>query len=340
MTTVQLSSITKTYQGSDFAVRNFDLTIPSGKITALLGPSGSGKSTLLKLIAGLLTPDSGDITFDDVSVISTPAESRGAVMAFQNNLVFPWMSVGENVAFGLKMRGVPKKQRQQQAAEMLELVQLGGFNNRKPTELSGGQQQRVSLARALVTQPKVLLLDEPLSNLDAHLRDEMRTLIQGLQHKFEITTIVVTHDQEEAVILADQIALLFDGELHQLGQPSTFYQQPASRRIAEFFGGTNFIPGTLIGTDFRTIYGDFTVREPRTGVSHFTIRPERIQVAQALSANCLMATLVESTFMGTHYRHQWQVETLALVSTSVAPLTLAVGEETLLYFPSDALTCF
>ncbi len=340
MTIVKLTNLTKTYPDSGFSVENFNLEIPAGEITALLGPSGSGKSTLLKLIAGLLSPNSGDLTFDDVSVVSTPAEQRGAVMAFQNNLVFPWLSVGENVAFGLKMRGVAKATRQQQARDILTLVQLDGFENRKPSELSGGQQQRVSLARALVTQPKVLLLDEPLSNLDAHLREEMRALIKSLQEQFEITTVVVTHDQEEAVILADQIALLFDGKLHQYGQPSDFYQRPVSRRVAEFFGGVNFIEGQLQDTEFETQVGQFSVSNLKQAATFISIRPEHIKLAIETTENTLEVRLLERTFMGTYYRYRWQAEqapTLILTSTNTQDLSIRVSEKALLHLPKEQL---
>ncbi|MBL8045364.1 MAG: ABC transporter ATP-binding protein, partial [Anaerolineales bacterium] len=256
MTHVALNQLTKTY-GTFTAVHQLSLNIPSGQITALLGPSGCGKTTTLKMLAGLIAPTSGDIAFDDSSVLNTPAERRGAVMVFQNHLLFPYMSVAENVAFGLKMRGADKKTTARQVSELLAHVQLAGFDKRKPHELSGGQQQRVALARALITQPRVLLLDEPLSNLDAYLRDEMRELILMLQRERGITTVVVTHDQEEAVILADRIALLFHGELQQFAAPRAFYERPTNERVARFFGGTNFLHGTQTGTIITTPHGVF-----------------------------------------------------------------------------------
>jgi len=227
MTQVNLLQLGKAYSGSDtYAVYDLTLDIASGRITALLGPSGCGKTTTLKMIAGLLPPTQGDITFDGQSVLGIPAERRGAVMVFQNYLLFPYMSVGENVGFGLKMRGVDQQTIRRKAAEMLDLVKLPGFEDRRPKQLSGGQQQRVALARALIVEPKVLLLDEPLSNLDAHLRDEMRELILSIQRQLGITTIFVTHDQEEAVVLADRIALIFDGRLHQFRPPERLLRTP------------------------------------------------------------------------------------------------------------------
>ncbi|SVA92633.1 uncharacterized protein METZ01_LOCUS145487, partial [marine metagenome] len=203
-----LSNLSQHYPNTEQpALDRLNLDIESGQLNALLGPSGCGKTTAMKMIAGILMPTGGDILFDGDSVLSTPAERRGAVMVFQNYLLFPYMSVGDNVGFGLKMARVDKSTIKKKVLEMLELVQLPGVEDRKPSQLSGGQQQRIALARALIVEPKILLLDEPLSNLDAHLRDEMRELIRGIQRKMGITTVFVTHDQEEAVMLADKIAL-------------------------------------------------------------------------------------------------------------------------------------
>ena len=229
MTHIILDVLTKVYSGTQVpAVDRFSLDIPHGELVAFLGPSGCGKTTTLKMIAGLIRPTSGGILFDSENVLPIPAEKRGAVMVFQNYLLFPYMSIGDNVGFGLKMRGVDKKTMRQKVQEMLELVKLPDISNRRPNQLSGGQQQRVALARALITEPRVLLLDEPLSNLDAHLRDEMRELILTIQKELNVTTIFVTHDQEEAVLLADQIALIFEGVLQQYASPGEFYQRPIS----------------------------------------------------------------------------------------------------------------
>ena len=281
MTTVRLSHLTKTFdQKAQPAVNNLDLEIESGKLTALLGPSGCGKTTTMKMIAGLLTPTEGDISFDGQSIVDVAPEDRGAVMVFQNYLLFPYMSVADNVGFGLKMRKVDRAQINSRVTEMLDLVQLPGVEDRKPKQLSGGQQQRVALARALVVEPKVLLLDEPLSNLDAHLRDEMRELVRRIQTELDITTIFVTHDQEEAVVLADRIALLFDGELQQFDEPSAFYERPQSVEVARFFGSTNFVNGTYDGERIQTSIGPF--RAPHTAVGGgeavLTIRPEAVEL--------------------------------------------------------------
>ena len=207
MTHVSIKNLTKIYPGSSVpSLDDLSLEVTSGSLTALLGPSGCGKTTTMKMIAGLLDQTSGDVTFDNISILKEKPENRGVVMVFQNHLLFPYMNVQDNIGFGLKMRNIHKDEIYNRVIEMLELVKLPNMENRMPKELSGGQQQRVALARALIVQPKVLLLDEPLSNLDAHLRFEMRDLIRNLQQSMGITTIFVTHGQEEAVVLADQVA--------------------------------------------------------------------------------------------------------------------------------------
>lgn len=347
MTQVDLLHLDKVYDNGHHAVQDVTLHVPSGKITALLGPSGCGKTTTLKMIAGLLPPTKGDILFGGESVLTLPAEKRPAVMAFQNHLLFPYMSVGENVGFGLKMRGEKKEVRRQRVAELLALVQLEGYAERRPNQLSGGQQQRVALARALITEPEVLLLDEPLSNLDAHLREEMRTLILNLQRQLGITTIFVTHDQEEAVILADQIALMFDGRVHQFGPPRSFYERPRTEQIARFFGGVNFLPGQkkaegqLWVSD--TVFEAQEGHKTRPGVIQLTIRPEHIQIVSSEQAgqlngkNRLTAVVKNQLYTGTHTRLKVEAagETLTVLADS--DVRLPMGTAVDLYFPPDKL---
>jgi ABC-type Fe3+/spermidine/putrescine transport system ATPase subunit len=215
------------------------------------------------------------------------------------------MAVGDNVGFGLRMRHVEKQTNRRKVAEMLELVRLPGFADRRPKQLSGGQQQRVALARALVVEPKVLLLDEPLSSLDAHLRDEMRELIQAIQRQLGITTIFVTHDQEEAVVLADKIALMFDGELHQSGDPISFYDHPLSVRAARFFGGTNFIHGTKRAEQVETPLGVFQVRPQQIpdGPVTITIRPENLELGGE-GENSVRGVIRGHVYVGTHARYK------------------------------------
>ncbi|TVR68414.1 MAG: ABC transporter ATP-binding protein [Spirochaetaceae bacterium] len=241
MTDITLHGVSKTYD-MDPVVRDLTLHVPAGTMFGLLGPSGCGKTTILRMIAGLLEPDCGDIAFDGVSVLSVPTERRRIGMVFQQHVLFPHMTVEENVGFGLRMQGVKLRQARPRIDEVLELVQLGGYNRRFPGQLSGGQQQRVALARAVVTDPVVLLLDEPLSNLDARLRDDMRVLIRDVQRRLGITTIFVTHDQAEAIELSDRMVVLFEGEAAQEGPPEEVFERPVSSRVARFLGSTNLIP--------------------------------------------------------------------------------------------------
>jgi len=215
-TQIQLKNISAGY-GPMTVLRNLWLEVGGGELIVLLGPSGCGKTTLLKIIAGLLAPIGGDLLFGDRVFTGVPAERREAAMVFQKPLLFPHLTVAENIGFGLKMRKIAGDESTRRVAEALEMVQLDGFGERKPRELSGGQEQRVSLARALVTRPRVLLLDEPFSALDVGLRGEMRSLVRQIQRRLQITTVFVTHDQEEAVTIADRIALLLDGEMVQVG---------------------------------------------------------------------------------------------------------------------------
>ncbi len=304
MTKVTLSNLTKVFEGkADPSVDQIDLEIESGKLTALLGPSGCGKTTTMRMIAGLLRPTSGDIQFDGKSILHIAPEHRGAVMVFQNYLLFPFMNIRENVGFGLKMRGVSKSETQGRVREMLDLVQLPDHDDRLPSQLSGGQQQRVALARALIVQPSVLLLDEPLSNLDAHLRDEMRELIRRVQTELGITTIFVTHDQEEAAVLADRIALIFRGKLQAYDSPEAYFERPANLEIARFFGGVNFIPGHYDGERINTQVGSFAA--PHAAIANgdavLTIRPEAVDLGVG-GDNSVVGTIRSHVYAGRYAR--------------------------------------
>jgi ABC-type Fe3+/spermidine/putrescine transport system ATPase subunit len=303
MTRVLLSELTKTYPGTAApALDRLTLDVPSGELIALLGPSGCGKTTTMKMIAGLLEPTSGDITFDGRSILWEKPENRGVVMVFQNYLLFPYMSVADNVGFGLRMRKVPKDQIAARVTEMLALVKLPDLGRRRPSELSGGQQQRVALARALIVQPKVLLLDEPLSNLDAHLRIEMRDLIRGIQKDLGITTIFVTHDHEEAVVLADRVALILNGQLRQYEVPDAFYRRPADAEVAAFFGGKNVLPGVSAHGTFDGPLGRLTLPDgARPGPGLLTFRPESVRIGPA-PVNALKARVSERLYLGSQTR--------------------------------------
>ena len=218
------------------AVVNVSLDVADSELLVLLGPSGSGKTTILRLIAGLTTPDAGDIAFDGKSILDVRPEDRRAVMVFQNHELFPFRTVGENVGYGLKLRRVPKAERSALVAEALASVRLAGFEDRWPDELSGGQAQRVALARALVVKPRILLLDEPLTSLDQELRGDLRDTICNLQRSAGITTVMVTHDQEEARVMGDRLAIMIDGRIRQVGPPDEVRGHPADGDVAQFLG--------------------------------------------------------------------------------------------------------
>jgi ABC-type Fe3+/spermidine/putrescine transport system ATPase subunit len=303
MTHLRLSGLSKTYPGAAApALDRITLEVASGSLVALLGPSGGGKTTALRIIAGLLAPDAGDVAFDGRSVLGDRPERRGAVMVFQSALLFPFQSVADNVGFGLRMRGVPKAEIAARVAEMLELVRLPGLGRRRPAELSGGQQQRVALARALIVRPKVLLLDEPLSGLDAHLRADMRDLLRSLQRTLGITTLVVTHDQEEAAVLADRVALLLGGRLRQVDAPESIYRRPADAEVAAFFGTRNLLPGVSADGLFDCALGRLALPPGApAGAGVMTFRPESVRLGPA-AVNGVAARVVERQFLGTQTR--------------------------------------
>ena len=249
MAAVRLQALTKRYGENVAAVRDLTLEIRHGELLSLLGPSGCGKTTTLRLIAGFLVPDAGEIWLGDRRLSSTgeavPPERRGMSMLFQSYAVWPHKTVAENVTYGLKFRAVPRADWAGRLREALALVRLEGFADRYPGELSGGQQQRVALARALVVEPTILLLDEPLSNLDAHLREEMRFEIRRVHEALQITTVYVTHDQAEAMVTSDRIAVMNAGRVEQVGTPAEVYERPATAFVARFIGRTNLLTGRL-----------------------------------------------------------------------------------------------
>ena len=238
--------------GRQTIVRDFTLGVNDGEMVSLLGPSGAGKTTVLKAVAGLIRPRQGRILIDGKPVQQLPPEKRNAVMVFQKALLFPYMNVAQNVGFGLRMLGLPHVRQQRKINRILELVRLQGLENRRVHELSGGQQQRVSLARALVLEPAILLLDEPLSNLDANLRQRIRELIQDIQAATGITMLFVTHDQAEALMISHRVCLLLGGRLRQVGSPRDLFCRPADPEVARFFGGDNFFKGRLKNGLFET----------------------------------------------------------------------------------------
>ncbi len=318
MIPVTTSAITKRF-GQTTAVDAVDLRIEPGELFFLLGPSGCGKTTLLRMIAGLHEPTGGRLHFGDRDVTHLPTGQRNAAMVFQSYALWPHMTVAQNVAFGLDVRRVSRQEKDQRVAEALRRVQMTELAGRRPTQLSGGQQQRVALARALVVNPDVLLLDEPLSNLDAKLRLEMRTAIRRICKTARITTIYVTHDQEEALSMADRIAVMRDGKLMQVGAPAELYNRPANRFVADFLGTTNFIPATVQHRDnsrlrLESPAGDvvssvFPDDVPAAGNVTCSVRPEAMQLldASAEADNVFTGRHVETVYLGDMALHTFEV---------------------------------
>ena len=303
-----LSQVCKAYAGTTLVLDHLDFEVPQGELVSLLGPSGCGKSTALRIIGGLIPASSGRITVGGRDVTSLPAHARNMGMVFQNYALFPHITVAGNVAFGLEMRGVARREARRRAEEALETVSLAGLAGRMPRELSGGQQQRVALARALVIRPDLLLLDEPLSNLDAQLRDRMRTEIRELQQKTGITTVFVTHDQSEALTMSDRVAILDRGRVAQFGTPLEIYERPANPFVASFIGQVNTIAGVAGGRQDGltpvTCEGGVQIRttEPLPGGPvTLMVRPQRMRLADGVSqvdANRVKAVVASVTFSG------------------------------------------
>ena len=326
MSKLALRGVTRRF-GEFTAVDAFTLDLAEGEFVSLLGPSGCGKTTTLRMIAGFLSPSEGTIEMDG-RVISSPASSlpperRGMSMIFQSYAIWPNMTVGENVAFGLAVRKRPRTEIRERVDGILDVVRMKHLADRYPQELSGGQQQRVALARAIVVQPAVLLLDEPLSNLDANLREEMRYEIRRLHDEFRITTVYVTHDQAEAMVTSDRIAVMNQGRIEQVDAPRALYARPRTRFVAGFIGRTNFVEGETRGADvcfdgFAIPAARFTVPPPARGLVSFSLRPQSIQLhgrapAHADGAAVVAGRVIQRAYLGEHWDYAVRPEGSTLV---------------------------
>jgi len=315
---VRLVGVTKQFDDV-VAVDDLSLDVESGSFFALLGPSGCGKTTTLRMIGGFEQPTDGQIYLGDREVSGLPAYKRDVNTVFQSYALFPHLSVFENVAFGLRRKAVRGDTLRGRVEEMLKIVGLGGMGRRKPRQLSGGQQQRVALARALVNKPQVLLLDEPLGALDLKLRKQMQLELKAIQHDVGITFIHVTHDQEEAMTMADQIAVMNSGRIEQLGTPTELYETPATAYVAGFLGVSNLIAGTVTGSDSVRLHNGTDVRvaaaaiNGRTGQVAVGIRPEKIELGNG-QPNSLAGKVVEQAYVG--------VATQYIVDTDAGRLTV------------------
>ena len=334
MGTVKLTNICKSFTPGVPVLNNLNLEIKSGELFFLLGPSGCGKSTLLRILSGLTAPDSGSICFDGVEVQDLPPEKRQAAMVFQNYALWPLMTVYENVAFGLKIRKLPAREIKKRVMEALEMVHLADYAKRRTPQLSGGQQQRVALARALAVDPPLLLLDEPLSNLDARLRDAMREEISAICSQRGFTALYVTHDRQEALSMADRMAVMKDGVIRQLGTPRELYEHPADRFTAEFLGDINFIPGEVNSGVFTAEFGKFPVSGDFTGNHTAAIRPERIEFVPADTSGdgIFEAELISGSYMGDCCNWTCKVGNSMLNVREFAPEERQIGDKVKLRF--------
>jgi spermidine/putrescine transport system ATP-binding protein len=297
---VRLEGVVKSFDGAT-AVDGISLEVPRGSFFALLGPSGCGKTTTLRMIGGFEEPTEGRILLGDTDVVGLPPYKRDVNTVFQSYALFPHMTIEDNVAFGLERKGVPKGEREGRVREILELVGLSGFAKRKPKQLSGGQQQRVALARALVNHPRVLLLDEPLGALDLKLRKQMQLELKRIQHEVGITFVHVTHDQEEAMTMADAIAVMNRGRIEQLGKPQELYERPATAFVAGFLGISNLLAGAVEGSDAVRLESGELIRAEvggRTGAVSAGVRPEKITLGPGGGENTLSGRVVETAYLG------------------------------------------
>jgi putative spermidine/putrescine transport system ATP-binding protein len=326
-TSLSIRRLTKRYEGTS-ALKGIDLEIPSGRLVTLLGPSGCGKTTLLRSVAGISDPSSGEIWLGDRRIDAIAPEKRNFGVVFQTYALFPHMSVERNVAFGLEMRRVSKAEIGTRVATALDIVGLSHLSKRLPKQLSGGQQQRVAVARAIVIEPDVLLFDEPLSNLDAKLRDSLRDELRVLQKRLGVTSIYVTHDQSEAMALADEIVVMKDGEIVERGTPVDLYRRPTYRFTAEFLGMTNVIAGDISGGQCRLPWGAVRPVENAGAADSegVAIRPEDIAIAPA--ASNADGVVEHAAFMGasTHYQVRVGGHGLRVVTAGGQTAVLDVGQ--------------
>lgn len=348
MAFIKIENLFKKF-GTMVAVNHIYLEVKKGEILTLLGPSGCGKTTTLRCIAGLERPDEGDVLIDGKSMFSqgfVPPSQREIGMVFQNYAVWPHLRVFDNVAYGLKLQKLPKDEIKRRVNEVLESVGLSGLGKRYPGQLSGGQQQRVALARALVRNPKVLLLDEPLSNLDAKLRERMRFEIKSLVRRMNMTSVYVTHDQAEAMVISDRIAVMESGNIVQVGAPEEIYKKPANRFVADFIGTTNFIPGEIAEIRESQIYVttefgqkilckvfDSATAVPNQKV-HVSIRPEDIEVhTEPLGTrdNVFKGTIMHRAYLGNFLNFFVNVDHTMIRVQAPYHLRQKEGEELYLY---------
>jgi spermidine/putrescine transport system ATP-binding protein len=346
---IQLEGLVKRF-GEVTAVAGIDMHIEGGEFFTMLGPSGCGKTTTLRMIAGFERPTEGSIRLDGEEMAQTPPHKRKVNTVFQSYALFPHMSVADNVAFGLRYQRLTKAEAKERTVRAMALVQLSGFETRRPSQLSGGQQQRVALARALVLEPPVLLLDEPLGALDARLRVDLQVELKRIQETLGVTFVYVTHDQDEALTMSDRVAVMRDGRIEQCGAPQLIYEEPATAFVANFLGSSNLIPATLAGRDnghAKLQVGDFTLRAAAADVSAgeamAMIRPERVRLEAhgASGENRLPGMVEEVVYLGFHQELRVRLANGALVKANVpndgATVEYSQGDPVAVHLPADCL---
>jgi putative spermidine/putrescine transport system ATP-binding protein len=339
---VAFDHVQKSYDGETLVVKDLNLSIGQGEFLTMLGPSGSGKTTCLMMLAGFETATHGEITLAGRPINNIPPHRRGIGMVFQNYALFPHMTVGENLAFPLQVRKMPKDEIDRKVKRALDMVQMGAFAGRRPAQMSGGQQQRIALARALVFEPELVLMDEPLGALDKQLREHMQYEIKHLHEQLGVTVVYVTHDQSEALTMSDRIAVFNDGKIQQLASPEDLYERPENAFVAQFIGENNRLLGTVEAVEggFATVRLGNGERVRSIAVScggqgsetQLSIRPERVVIGEAATENRVEARVLELIYLGDHIRSRMEVhgdkEFIVKVPNATGVEHLRVGETT------------